>query len=87
MSIAGWDEGTLQRWLEAQLSGAGAIGWNVIAGKPSYPLISQTTEPPDANLANSQLVIWLDDTPGTTIAKFKAKDSAGTVVTADVALS
>ena len=46
-----------------------------------------TSEPADASLGNSEWAGWLDDTIGTTVLNIKAKDSAGTVVTAQIALS
>lgn len=44
-------------------------------------------EPDDTLLNNSTYTTWLDDTPGQTALKIKAKDSAGTVRTATVPLS
>jgi hypothetical protein len=42
--------------------------------------------PADADLNNSEVALWLDATPGATKVMFKAKDSAGTVRTATVAM-
>lgn len=55
--------------------------------KAGYFMTRKVGAPADADLANSELAIWLDDTPGATLAKFKAKDSGGTVRTGSVTLS
>jgi len=43
--------------------------------------------PADADLDSSSFSLWLDDTPGATCLKVKAKDSGGTVRTATVPLT
>lgn len=55
--------------------------------KSGYFMTRKTAAPADADLANGELSIWLDQTAGATKAMFKAKDSAGTVRTATVALA
>lgn len=45
----------------------------------------QTSAPASGSLSNSQMVFWLDPTPGAAKVMAKAKDSAGTVVTGTVA--
>jgi len=54
--------------------------------KDNYLFIKKLAAPADGDLAVSELVFWLDDTPGSTKAMFKAKDSGGTVRTGSVAL-
>jgi hypothetical protein len=55
--------------------------------KNGYFMTRRVVEPADADLTKSEVAIWLDDTPGGTKVMFKAKDSAGTVRTAAVALT
>lgn len=50
-------------------------------------LLGKKTAPADGDIANSQVAFWLDDTPGATKLKIKAKDSGGTVRTSEVALT
>lgn len=46
-----------------------------------------TTEPADADINDSEVAFWFDDTEGSPVLKIKGKDSAGDVYTADVELS
>lgn len=55
--------------------------------KNGHFMTRKTAAPADADLANGELAIWIDQTIGATKAMFKAKDSAGTVRTATVALA
>lgn len=55
--------------------------------KAGYFVTAKKIAPADADLANSELAFWVDDTIGATKAMFKAKDSAGTVRTGSVALT
>src|SRR5206468_11585090 len=41
----------------------------------------------DASIQNSEVTLWLDDTPGATKLMVKAKDSGGTVRSAAIALT
>jgi hypothetical protein len=43
--------------------------------------------PADGSMVNSSVALWLDDTPAATKLMVKAKDSAGTVRTAAIALT
>jgi hypothetical protein len=47
----------------------------------------ETVEPADASMENSELRIWFDDSTGAAVVKFKGKDDAGTVMTADLPLA
>lgn len=55
--------------------------------KAGFFMTRKVAAPADADLASSELAIWLDATPGATKAMFKAKDSGGTVRTGSVALT
>jgi hypothetical protein len=55
--------------------------------KAGYFMTRKVAAPADGDLANSELALWLDDTPGATKAMFKAKDSGGTVRTGSVSLT
>lgn len=52
--------------------------------KSGYRIFKNTFAPADGDLNASELAIWLDPTPGTTVVKFKMKDSGGTVRTASL---
>jgi hypothetical protein len=54
--------------------------------KSGFFMTRKKTAPADADLANSELAIWLDDSPVQTKVMFKAKDSLGRVKTASVKL-
>jgi hypothetical protein len=58
-------------------------GANFDVRHPHLPLLSTTrnSAPADGDLPKGGLVIWWDQTPGSTGVKYKGKDSAGTVVT------
>ena len=43
--------------------------------------------PADAELSNSELAYWFDDTAGAAKVMFKAKDAGGTVRTGSVSLA
>lgn len=55
--------------------------------KAGYFMTRKTASPADGDLATGELAFWLDATPGAARAMFKAKDSAGTVVSGSVALA
>lgn len=84
--------GIVNRGANESLQVADGTGAELIVG----PLTSGTvgfligralSAPPDTDLQDSQFVLWLDDTPGLTFLNIKAKDSAGTVRTATIALT
>lgn len=50
-------------------------------------LIGIVADPGAALLGNSELALWLDDTPAATALKVRAKDSAGTSRTATIPLA
>lgn len=52
-----------------------------------YFTTKKVAAPVDSVLGNSEVAFWLDDTAGATKLKIKAKDSAGTVRTGEVALT
>jgi len=54
--------------------------------KAGYFMTRNTSAPANGDLGNSELAIWLDDTPGATKVKFKAKESSSTVRTDEGAL-
>jgi hypothetical protein len=55
--------------------------------KDGHLVAQKNAAPADGDLGNSEWAFWLDDTPGSAALNIKAKDSAGTVVTGQVALS
>ncbi len=65
------------------------VGGTILSrfNKTGYFMTRKVAAPADADLATSELAFWLDDTVGAAKAMFKAKNSAGTVVTGSVALS
>lgn len=73
--------GNLQEWQGS----AGAVLSTV--SENGYFTTRKTSAPADAELSNSEAAFWLDDTPGTTVFKIKAKDSTGTVRTGSVSLT
>lgn len=52
-----------------------------------YDIISRTSAPADSELNPNECAFWFDPTPGNAKLMIKAKDSAGTVVTGQVALT
>lgn len=69
----------------ARFTEAGTIATRI--NKAGYFMTRKVAAPADADLVASELAIWLDNTAGATKAMFKAKDSAGTVRTATVAMA
>lgn len=59
----------------------------VIGGAGSGPQNIPNSQPADASISASQLVLWFDDTPGSAKLMIKAKNSSGTVVTGNVSLT
>jgi len=55
--------------------------------KEGYFMTRKVAAPADADLANGELAVWLDATPGATLAMFRAKDSGGTVRSGSLALA
>lgn len=55
--------------------------------KDGYVMTRKIAAPADADVATSEMALWLDNTAGATKLMIKAKDSAGTVRTASVALT
>lgn len=55
--------------------------------KNGYFMTRKTAAPADADLATSELAVWLDGTIGATKVMFKSKDSGGTVRTGSLALA
>lgn len=55
--------------------------------KNGTAIIARTSAPADADLAASELAIWLDDSAGATKVMFKAKDAGGTVRSGSVSLT
>jgi hypothetical protein len=62
-------------------------GGSILYTDPTIFRVSQKALPADGALTNSSFALWLDDTPGATKLKIKAKDSGGTVRTGEVALT
>lgn len=50
-------------------------------------ILHVNTAPADGDLANGDVVMWLDATTGAPAVMWKAKDAAGTVTTGGLALT
>jgi hypothetical protein len=72
---------SLQEWRDVSLNILSRIN------KDGYFMTRKTSAPADGDLANSELALWFDATPGSAKLMIKAKNSSGTVVTGSVALS
>lgn len=73
---------------------ANLFEWQDGSGNPlttisenGYWTTRKTSAPPDLELANSEVALWLDATPGATKLQIKAKDSGGVVRTGSVSLA
>lgn len=64
-------------------SGNDGSGFN----RDGYLFTRLIAAPADADIYNSEAMIWFDPTPGAAKLKIKAKNSAGTVVTGEIALT
>lgn len=71
--------------LNQSIDSAGAV--RVRVNKDANLIIRRNTAPADVDLNASEFSLWLDDTPGATVLKVKAKDSGGTVRTGSIPLS
>jgi hypothetical protein len=95
MAIGDWTEKTLQEFIRQQLEQPGVVKQPAVQGLPAilanldppFLSVTQNAAPADADIANSELTIWFDDSVGAAKVKFKGKDSAGTVMTGEVVLA
>lgn len=72
----------LQNWLASN----GTTVYSRV-NKDGYFMTRKTAAPADADLATSEMALWLDDTAGAAKLMIKAKNASGTVVTGSVSLT
>ncbi|MEA2443116.1 MAG: hypothetical protein QOJ12_408 [Thermoleophilales bacterium] len=82
--VARGRQGQTQPILEIQDGGAVQLGG---FDKGGFFFTKKTSAPSDSDVANGQLFLWFDQTPGKPKLVVKARDSGGTIRTGSVALS